>query len=299
MAQRYPEDSGMDQLAQIVAGLYKDVKLIKSASNLAGAQRYASKHKGWVATKEDITGPNKVPDGVDEILIRDKHGNIRVVNGWTTIPSKFAERQAYYDNVPTWTEAELASRTDLTPMGKKLMVGRPKFSMKKFKHDFNEMVPDIVNGIYTGKWNYGISDFEGNGVKAMRGDRIKPAPKALFTQMIKEVWDHEKERIPVENRLDVYRVWSNGEYLTKVVIPSLTAIGVEYNSLPYKEDVAKQTNKKHFKDAALRILYDYSQNSGEFYDDVGGDLSEIINRNASPDILTQLYGEQKPYKPRD
>ena len=97
---QYNYEPGMKELADIVAGLYKDVKLMKECSWLGGAQKFASKHKGWTATNEDITGPRGVPDGVDEILIRDKKGNIRVVNGYTLKPSHHALRQAYYSEVP-------------------------------------------------------------------------------------------------------------------------------------------------------------------------------------------------------
>ncbi len=93
---QYNYEPGMKELADIVAGLYKDVKLMKECSWLGGAQKFASKRKGWTAEKADITGPSGIPDGVDEILVRDKKGNIRVVNGYTLKSSKHALRHAYY-----------------------------------------------------------------------------------------------------------------------------------------------------------------------------------------------------------
>ena len=110
MSRQYRDGDGMAQLTQIVSDLYKDVKLIKAASALPGAQKYASKRKGWTATQEDISGPGGFPDGVPEIVVRDKKGNIRVVNGYTTKPSQFAQRQAYYLDAPKYDHDESVAK---------------------------------------------------------------------------------------------------------------------------------------------------------------------------------------------
>ena len=71
------------ELVNIVAGLQKDVKRINACLTKQGADEYIAKNNkhGWYAWEGDITGPNAVPDGINEIIVTDSKGNIKIVNG--------------------------------------------------------------------------------------------------------------------------------------------------------------------------------------------------------------------------
>ena len=73
---------GMSELVNIVAGLQKDVKRINACLTKQGADEYIVKNKknGWYAWEGDITGPNGVPDGINEVIVTDTKGNIKIVN---------------------------------------------------------------------------------------------------------------------------------------------------------------------------------------------------------------------------
>ena len=89
---------GMDQLTQIVLDLNQDVKQIKDAQSLEGAQAWVQKHGPELYHVEDadINGDN-IPD----IIVKNKQGKNVIVNGYTTGESTYPYRYSYYTQFPT------------------------------------------------------------------------------------------------------------------------------------------------------------------------------------------------------
>ena len=299
---------GMKELSDIVAGLYKDVKLMKECSWLGGAQKFASKHNGWIATKEDLTGPEGVPDGVDEILIRDKDGNIRVVNGYTLKPSHHALRQAYYTEVPRnddKTLRDLGYEPDTLQY--KMRLGRPKkgMTMKQYKHNLYEYNP-VWNpdGTPTGEWK--LNEFSEKLPKAAVGLRnmSKPSPFKIFGEWLHQLWQYYAQNnaetfaaIPADVKLRVHNLWSHLEYLNRIVVPVFQQMGIDYNSLPYREDVTKYTNRAEFKQRALLLLQQLLVDGEKtrLEEEFLAELAEFFNRGL--EYANTFEYQSKPPKP--
>ena len=98
---RYAEyGPGGQELLTIVAGLNKGIRQINGTQTYNGAWDWINKYhadKNWEARKEDITGPNGKPDGMDEVVIYDSKGRVKVVNGYTLTGSDYPWKAAYYD----------------------------------------------------------------------------------------------------------------------------------------------------------------------------------------------------------
>ena len=92
---------GYAELVNIVAGLQKDVKRINQCLTLPGARAYAAKRKNWQASELDFTGPEGKPDGINEVIVTDANGNIRVINGYTLGKTTYPERKLYRTMYPT------------------------------------------------------------------------------------------------------------------------------------------------------------------------------------------------------
>ena len=94
---------GMKELVDIVAGLQKDVKRINKCLTLDGAKDYIAKNKkkNWQASELDFTGPNGKPDGINEVIVTDANGNIRIINGYTLAKSTYPQRKLYRTIYPT------------------------------------------------------------------------------------------------------------------------------------------------------------------------------------------------------
>lgn len=277
---QFRRDDGMAQLSQIVADLYKDVKLIKSAAALPGAEKYAAKHKGWTATAEDITGPNGIPDGIDEVLVRDKKGNIRLVNGFTTTNSKHALRQAYALDVPRKEN------------------GRPEMGLKAYNKYLTAtgLMPDddgndTINYIHPNQQS-GAGQYI---------QKKAPSPKKVYNEIIKQIWDENKDNLAnfsPQEKLRIYQIWSNGTYKLFIVQELFRQAGIDWRSIPYKQDVRKITSQKNFKDAAYKILIRFARNEGDILNQVHEALSTVAEHLYNPEKLNEVFGEPKPDKPK-
>ena len=105
ITKRYRRDpqaqGGMAELVNIVAGLQKDVKRINQCLTLEGAKAYALKRKNWEASELDFTGPNGKPDGINEVIVTDANGNIKIINGYALAKSTYPQRKLYRTRYPT------------------------------------------------------------------------------------------------------------------------------------------------------------------------------------------------------
>ena len=102
---------GMDQLTQIVLDLNQDVKQIKDAQSLEGAQAWVQKHGPELYHVEDadINGDN-IPD----IIVKNKEGKNVIVNGYTTGDSTYPYRYSYYTEYPTAEKRKEARQSGVT-----------------------------------------------------------------------------------------------------------------------------------------------------------------------------------------
>ena len=85
-AKRIPHaQPGTSELVNIVAGLQKDAKRINACLTKQGVEEYLAKNKknGWYDMEGDITGPHGIPDGINEVIVTNSKGNIKIVNGYT------------------------------------------------------------------------------------------------------------------------------------------------------------------------------------------------------------------------
>ena len=110
---------GMKDLTKIVLDLNQDVKLIKDAQSLQGAQNWIERN-GWNgkygAYQKDVNG-DTIPDIVVQRL--DSEGNpidndYVIVNGYTTTDSTYPYRHAYYTQYPTRQARNEAKRDGIT-----------------------------------------------------------------------------------------------------------------------------------------------------------------------------------------
>ena len=93
---------GMRDLARVVAGFQKGVKQVNGTQTKAAADNWIerNKKKGWIAMEEDITGKHGTPDGIKEVLIIDNHGNVRIINGYTTTSSDYLWKNQWMTAYP-------------------------------------------------------------------------------------------------------------------------------------------------------------------------------------------------------
>ena len=91
---------GMDELVKIVTTLKQDVKQIKDAQSVQSANEWINRHK--LDDLYEATGRDLNNDSIPEVVVQTKVGKKPViVNGFTTVPSLFPYRNAYYASYPT------------------------------------------------------------------------------------------------------------------------------------------------------------------------------------------------------
>ena len=95
---------GAKELVRLAAGLQKSMKQVNGTQTHEGAVNWVKKYKkgkNWEAFEADITGPNGKPDGIQEVIITDAKGNVKIINGYTLGASQYPWRAAYYTDHPT------------------------------------------------------------------------------------------------------------------------------------------------------------------------------------------------------
>ncbi len=89
---------GMDELAQIVVHLKRDIRRIANAQSLNGAKMVAKKFDKIYGEGHHARNDIDIDhDDIPEITVHDKDGEIVVLNGYTTKPSQWGIRQQYYE----------------------------------------------------------------------------------------------------------------------------------------------------------------------------------------------------------
>ena len=107
---------GMDDLINVVAKLNQDVKQIRDAQSVVSANEWINRHGYndlYEATGKDLDG-----DGIPEVVVQTKEGKKPViVNGFTTVPSLFPYRNAYYKTYPTVDQRKEAHKQGINLRG--------------------------------------------------------------------------------------------------------------------------------------------------------------------------------------
>lgn len=232
---------GMEQIANIVVNLQRDVKRLKKLQSLQGVKDFVSEKgvdKNGRQWKYDIKDPNR--DGIPDYYVYDRDGNLKYVNGYTTTQSDWAYRQQYMDDryvkkknneAPTWN------------------------SMKEYVHDFYR--PQYGEDYQT-ITNYAVdNDVFDKKLKARGLTPKKPrdlTPMQAFTKYLTTPsinYFIEKFNIP-RNQINFINI--NSQLWNNVVVgPVLTGIGVDLNDTERVQSVKKD---KEFKKLMKQVVAD-------------------------------------------
>ena len=103
-------NKGMDELVKIVTKLNQDIKQIRDTQSVVSANDWINRHglkDLYEAKGRDLDG-----DGIPEVVVqtRDALQKPVIVNGYTTVPSLFPYRNAFYKAYPSYEERKEAHK---------------------------------------------------------------------------------------------------------------------------------------------------------------------------------------------
>jgi hypothetical protein len=195
----------MANLTNIVSALQKDIKLIKRASGLRGAQEVAAKHEGWMAGYGDVTGPKGTPDGIAEVYVTDKNGNLKIINGYQLKRSDHPHREMWADHVPFITK--------INKNGEEYTRRAP---IKKYVRDV-EFPLFGDNGI-DGTYELAPPNQLGANLRKKMEDSWAGVRRTFIKVLLGYVWDNWKRssnlypHMTTEMKLELFRIWSNYQW---------------------------------------------------------------------------------------
>lgn len=277
---------GMEQIANIVVNLQRDVKRLKKLQSKQGVIDFVNEKgvdKNGRPWKYDIKDPNH--DGIPDYFVYDRDGNLKYVNGYTTTQSDWAYRQQYMDDryvkkknneEPTW------------------------HSMKEYVHDFYR--PQYDADYQTISSYAADNDLFDNKLKARGLIPKKPrglTPMQAFTKYLTTPsinYFIEKFGIP-RNQINFIKI--NSQLWNNVVVgPVLTGIGVDLNDVNRVQSVKKD---KKFKDLMKQVVKDLiDSNDGRFVNLIKtiGQYCGLSQEqlNAIPDDFDALANEMEQVK---
>ena len=101
---------GMDELVNIVTKLKQDIKQIKDTQSVVSANDWINRHglkDLYEAKGRDLDG-----DGIPEVVVQTKDALQKpvIVNGYTTVPSLFPYRNAFYSKYPSYEQRKEAHK---------------------------------------------------------------------------------------------------------------------------------------------------------------------------------------------
>ena len=263
--------NGMSELVNIVAGLQKDVKRINKCLTLAGAQEYAAKKgQNWEASELDFTGPNGKPDGINEVIVTDSKGNIRVINGYALEKTTFPKRKLYRTLYPTVED-------------------RKDHKYSNFNKELKQITYD-ENGI---KYTMDIPD----GYKFLRpvntqGETIYTAKDVFKQYVFDEGYDHEElkrqlieEGVPPLNRAILINKAFSKAYKSHVEEPCLKEhFEVEDLSQVSKNQIRKFKKSEDYDESIRERVRFIIQNQQEL-NNVKADISILVGN-----LFNELLG---------
>lgn len=270
--------AAMDHLLQIVgtSNLKQDIKRIKGAQTLAGAQRWITTNKKdgvYTAMEEDVD-----KDGINDILIKDVNGNLVVVNGYTVRKSDYPYRQKFYGLDPE-------ERKDYK-------------SYKEWVRDGYYGPVYDGDGINIENYRYRNPDEDedtrrmyNSGFKVMKPK--SRSPYQLFAkEYVKKIYDYVIDRYQLRTadgkKPNVYVKLVSIAWNQCVLKPVLAAIYGADADLDALMDDQKTLNKlkarKEFKQLIISVVTSYFTHS----DSTNGDLLDFI-QNVAIDLIDEWY----------
>ena len=162
---------GMDDLVKIVATLKQDVKQIKDAQSVQSANEWIERHK--LSDIYEATGRDLDHDNIPEVVVQTKVGKKPViVNGYTTVPSLFPYRNAYYTTYPSYE-----GRVEAHKQG----INLRSYIDDIYNPEYDESGRKVTR--YTGKeWKEWEADLKRAGIK--ESQLIKPKGRSTYQSFV-------------------------------------------------------------------------------------------------------------------
>ena len=163
--------TGMDDLLKVVATLKQDVKQIKDAQSVQSANEWIQRHK--LDDKYEAIGKDLDNDSIPEVVVQTKDTKKPVIiNGYTTVPSLFPYRNAYYTTYPTVDRRKEAHKQGI--------------NLRRFINSIYEPQYDQSGRYVTGYSGEGWQDFETSlhnaGIDPQRF--IKPKGRSTYQAFV-------------------------------------------------------------------------------------------------------------------
>jgi hypothetical protein len=273
--------NGMEQLTDLVAGMYKDIKFIKKATTMQGAEQVVSDHNKntkkpenyWTPHTKDITGPGGKPDGIEEVYITDGKGRIKMINGYSLQKTHYPEIKAFFTAYPD--EASRKEFTKQQPPG-------PDGRRIGGHNVFRDVMSQVRIGA-DGKPHYlhNYKDFAGEEFSGLDAKR-KINARTLFRESIfNGMWESSKadlkshyqfdrnrdKKTARQQFLEFSREFFNAIYDAVVLGPVLQAQGSNieaWNQMKVNDPTGYAANARasSFKKACIqRVISLHNQNS--------------------------------------
>ena len=263
--------TGMDDLLKVVATLKQDVKQIKDAQSVQSANEWIQRHKLddiYEARGKDLDG-----DGTPEVVVQTKNGQKPVIiNGYTTVPSLFPYRNAYYTTYPTVDRRKEAHKQGI--------------NLRRFINSIYEPQYDQSGRYVTGYSGEGWQDFETSlhnaGIDPQRF--IKPKGRSTYQAFVSKCVS------PIYQAIK----YLNGAKLPFSLTDMASVIWNQFALLPamvyvYGEEILNVADdqwknlrgKKAVKEAIEFIVHDYLINPVKIADFVPT-ACEMCNKSGLP-----------------
>ena len=213
---------GMNQLAQIILNLQRDVKRVSKAISEQGARDIVEKHNAkypegsasrWKLTNNDVNN-----DGIPDIIIRNSNNEPLYVNGYTTTKSDYPIRYEFFKDFPESEQRKQA----LEHHGSLSNYAKEKFNVA-YNDNFDEDLHKLGNMLTYEKphsWaNYKLKNYKGfpKEMKPLSAfDRFK---RYVIGDKINDVLEEFKES---------RRCIIPGKYKIRVISKAVAALWNEY-----------------------------------------------------------------------
>ena len=268
---------GMNDLAKIVLDLNQDVKLIKDAQSLQGAQNWIQRN-GWTgkyeAYKKDING-DAIPDIVVQRLNAEGQpidNDYVIVNGYTTTDSTYPYRHAYYTQYPTKEERKEAKQDGITYRS---------FINDLYRPQYEDGMRIIGYGSQQGK------EFEDKLKAAGYSKVIKPnhrsSYQAFCTGVIKPIFDVFKHHLGGALGGAAFSIIAAEIWNQAILIPAMIYVYGEGVMNVSNEEWKKLRNKKDVKNAIKYRVVEYLKDLEKTFDFVPA-FTAIVNTKLNTNI---------------
>ncbi len=272
---------GLDKLYQILVEMKRDIKKVAKGNCIDDATAYADKltkqrgipHK---ATQADIN-----QDGIPEIVIHDVYGNPVVINGYTTVASKWPERMQYYSTRELSQDKKRVSKTT----GKRLPESLQEWRQRVFSPEYG-IGDDILKleGFNMPHWATESIKAGYTTIPHEPKNRRRPANRALNDEFLKHTWNYiinEDATIPKGNYLACCGFVWNYVMLSSAFLTIYEDQGLEFHINVMKLGAKNQSNKVDF------ITYDKAKKGSEMKQHLEGLVIKMARKSKGNEAAYQ------------